>query len=95
MQITMRPQVQNLSLSRECPSGKIKISGTLGFYSPGGMSVASKSIGGYDGLKVEFSDATLKMAQEFMLSLLKDVEGVFEEQFKENLEARLAEPQVE
>jgi len=86
MQISLKPQVQSIAINRECPSGKIRISANLGFHTPKGMCVATKSIGGYDGLKVEFSDETLKAASAFIDALLSDVEECLQQELRENLE---------
>jgi len=86
MQIVLKPQVKSLIIERQCPSGKIVIRGTVSYYSPGGMELATKELGGYGGLDIEFSDDTLSKAKLFVDAVLGDVEGVITQSLKENLE---------
>ena len=85
MEMRMRPVVSTVTLTRECPSGALKITGVVGFYTPGGMRVAQTGINGYQGMEVKITDAVAESGREFLAKLLAEVEAAFRKEVKQNI----------
>ncbi len=93
MNITMKPEMESISMrvqmndtkiNKASPSKEISVCGEVGFYSPDGTLIASKSVNRFQGLNVVFSEGTLNAARTFMANMISDVEKELKQQFTES-----------
>ena len=74
MKFTLIPKFSRLSISRECPSGALKIDGEVGFYSEKGIRIASRGFNNYGGLAVEFSLKVRSAVDQAIEAILNDLD---------------------
>ena len=79
MRIYLTPKLQNITLVRECPTGELKVTGRVGFYSDKGILIATRDVGGYAGLAVDANDLR-DPANTFISAFLSAVEDALKEE---------------
>jgi len=67
----LNSSVEDLRIGYKCPTKELTISGTVHMRTPNGVSVATKEINSYQGVRITWSEK-IKARAEALLALVKE-----------------------
>lgn len=83
LDMRVRPILKSVSVERTCPAGTLSVKGTLAFYSPQGVEIATRSLGTYGDLKMKMTDGLRDAGLAFMEVYMKEVENALNKEADE------------